>query len=44
MKFFKYGVISFADGNQSSEDFMISGEGVVGLDGKSMNIRLNKAK
>ena len=43
MKLFKYGVISFSDGNQSSDDFMISGEGLVGLDGMSMNVKLNRA-
>tara|TARA_B100001173_G_scaffold283070_1_gene268353 strand:+ start:894 stop:1928 length:1035 start_codon:yes stop_codon:yes gene_type:complete len=36
MTLFKYGVISFANGNQSLEDFIIFGEGLVGFDGVSL--------
>ena len=36
MTFFKYGVISFAEGNQSIKDFVIFGEGLVNFDGISL--------
>ena len=35
MKLFKYGVISVPYGQMSLENFHISGEGLVGLDGES---------
>ena len=34
MKLFKFGVIAFADGRQSSKDFVFFGEALNGLDGK----------
>lgn len=34
-RIFKFGVISFADGAQNEKSFMISGEALVGFDGKS---------
>ena len=36
MKIFKYGVISCPSGKMSEKDFYISGEGLVGLDGRSL--------
>ena len=38
MKYFKFGVISFSDGRQGIDNFYISGEGLTGLDGKSMKL------
>jgi hypothetical protein len=43
MKVFKYGVISLPSGEMRSREVYISGEGLVGLDGKSMQLRINKA-
>ncbi|MBL4597197.1 MAG: hypothetical protein JKX99_11540 [Robiginitomaculum sp.] len=40
MKFFKYGVLSFADGDQSSKSFAIHGEGLKGFDGRSAIARI----
>ena len=37
-RLFKFGVISFAEGLQSSNDFVIFGESLVGLDGKILNV------
>ena len=42
MPYFKYGIISFADGNQNKDDFIIFGEGLIGLDGKSYRGKLMK--
>lgn len=39
-RYFKFGVIGFADGPQSSQDFYIFGEALKGLDGKSFKCRL----
>jgi len=36
MRFFKFGVVSFADGTQTSDDFVLFGEGLVGMDGKAV--------
>jgi hypothetical protein len=33
MRFFKFGVLSFADGPQTMDDFVLFGEGLVGMDG-----------
>lgn len=41
MSFFKYGVISFAEGNQSIQDFVIFGEGLVNFDGVSIRASIN---
>ena len=35
MPWFKFGVIAFSDGSQSSGDFIVHGEGLVALDGCS---------
>lgn len=40
MPWFKYGVIGFADGPQTTEDFIIFGEALNGLDGASYHARL----
>lgn len=40
MKLFKFGVIAFADGLQSSEEFYIFGEALRGLDGSVARCRL----
>ena len=37
-RLFKFGVIAFAQGDQSSDDFVIFGESLVGLDGKILNV------
>ena len=37
---FKYGVISCPSGNMSLRDFYISGEGLVGLDGTTLQLRI----
>ena len=42
MSFFKYGVISFAEGKQSLSDFVIFGEGLVGFDGVSLKVSIEK--
>ncbi len=36
MRFFKFGVLSFADGPQTIDDFVLFGEGLVGMDGKAV--------
>ena len=36
MRFFKFGVLSFADGRQTLDDFVLFGEGLVGMDGKAV--------
>lgn len=36
MRFFKFGVLSFADGPQTSDDFVLFGEGLVDMDGKAV--------
>ena len=40
MRYFKFGVIAFADGEQSSEDFIFFGEALEGLDGQYQRGRL----
>lgn len=40
MRFFKFGVIAFAEGGQSRDDFVIFGEGLFGIDGKVLRCRL----
>jgi len=40
MRFFKFGVLSFADGLQSRDEFYLFGEGLKGLDGKIIKCRL----
>ena len=41
MKVFKYGVLSCPSGDLSLEEFYLSGEGLVGLDGKSLKVRIH---
>ena len=41
---FKHGVISCPSGAMSSDRFLMSGEGLVGLDGSSMMVRFTKRK
>jgi len=36
MRFFKFGVLSFADGPQTLDDFVLFGEGLVGMDGNAV--------
>ena len=36
MRFFKFGVLSFADGPQTRDDFVFFGEGLTGMDGKAV--------
>jgi hypothetical protein len=40
MRYFKFGVIGFADGVQSSDSFYIFGEALNGLDGRVYEVRL----
>lgn len=40
LSFFKFGVIAFADGDQSSDDFVVFGEALSGLDGKILRVSL----
>jgi len=40
MKIFKYGVLNCPSGEQSLEEFHLSGEGLVGLDGMSVKVRI----
>lgn len=40
MPYFKFGVVAFADGPQTSEDFVIFGEGLKGIDGKVLNMQI----
>ncbi len=40
MRVFKYGVIAYPSGDMSADDFYISGEGLVGLDGKTRRARI----
>ena len=42
MKVFKYGVIFCPSGKMSSKEIYLSGEGLIGLDGKSIQIVLQK--
>jgi len=39
-RFFKFGVISFADGNQDSTDFVMHGEALTKFDGKILKARI----
>ena len=41
MKYFKFGVISFSEGEQSSDSFYISGEALKELDGESIRVSLD---
>lgn len=40
---FKYGILSCPSGRLRSDDFYISGEGLVGLDGMSLRIRIQES-
>ena len=40
-RLFKFGVIAFAEGNQSPHEFLIHGEAVKGIDGKVFRVRIN---
>lgn len=40
MRVFKYGVISCPSGELSLDDFPLSGEGLIGLDGRSLRVRI----
>jgi hypothetical protein len=42
MQVFKFGVISVPSGQMSQEEFYLSGEGLVGLDGLSLRVRIAK--
>jgi hypothetical protein len=42
MRYFKFGVLAFADGTQSSDKFYLFGEAVRGLDGKIAECRLEE--
>ncbi len=42
VQLFKYGVISVPSGKMSADDFWMSGEGLVGLDGRSLNVRFRR--
>ncbi|MCA9438723.1 MAG: hypothetical protein KC978_23255, partial [Candidatus Omnitrophica bacterium] len=42
MKIFKYGVLACPSGEMSIDEFYLSGEGLVGLDGKSVKVRIGK--
>ena len=41
VQLFKYGVISVPTGQMSIDDFWLSGEGLVGLDGCSLNVQIS---
>ena len=41
MKYFKFGVISFSEGEQSSDSFYISGEALKELDGESIRVSID---
>lgn len=41
-RYFKFGVIGFADGMQSSQDFYMFAEAIKGMDGKALKCRLEK--
>ena len=41
MPYFKWGVVGFADGEQSSQDFVIFGEALKGIDGAAFSVNLN---
>jgi len=41
LQLFKYGVISCPSGMMSQHELYISGEGLVGLDGKSMRVDIS---
>jgi len=43
MKLFKYGVINTPTGKMTSDSVWISGEGLIGLDGKSARLRIAEA-
>jgi hypothetical protein len=40
MRYFKFGVLAFADGPQSSKEFVLFGEALKGLDGRSLIVGL----
>ena len=42
VRHFKAGVIAFADGSQASDDFVLFGEALAGLDGKSLQVALKR--
>ena len=41
MMFFKFGVISFAEGAQSNKDFILFGEGLVDLEGTTIRASID---
>ena len=43
-RYFKFGVIGFADGHQSSSDFFLFAEAVKGMDGRSYRCRLESSE
>ena len=42
MPYFKFGVVAFADGSQSKEDFVLFGEALKNMDGRSARASLHK--
>jgi len=42
MRFFKFGVLAFADGPQTLDDFVLFGEGLAGMDGKAVIASLDQ--
>jgi hypothetical protein len=42
MKLFKYGVVSLPSGEMNSKSVYMSGEGLVGFDGRSMKVRVGE--
>ena len=42
MPYFKFGVVAFADGIQSKEDFVLFGEALKNMDGRSAKASLHK--
>ncbi|MCA9411304.1 MAG: hypothetical protein KC944_08840 [Candidatus Omnitrophica bacterium] len=42
MKIFKYGVLACPSGEMSIDEFYLSGEGLAGLDGRSVRVRIGK--
>lgn len=42
MRYFKFGVIAFADGPQTRDDFVMFGEALRGLDGQACYARINE--
>ena len=40
MRYFKFGVVAFADGPQNPNDFVLFGEALKGIDGRSFKVRI----